>query len=80
MRVAEARDADAGHEVNEAIAIHVEEQRALSVVDAYLAEECEALRAGREMLLLLVENLTRFGARDPQGHLDVRHVYRPRFR
>ena len=80
MRVAEARDADAGHEVDEPIAIDVEEQRALAMINADLAEERKALRARREMLLLLVEDLTRFGASYPQWHLDIRHVYRPRIR
>ena len=80
MRVAQARDTNAGHEVDEAIAVDVEEQRAFAVVDAYLAEEREALRAWREMLLLFVEDLSRFGASHPQWHLDIRHVYRPRIR
>jgi hypothetical protein len=48
------------------------------MVDANLAVERKALRARREMLLFLVENLARFGAGNPEWHLDVRHVYRPR--
>ena len=80
MRVAEAGHADSGHEVDESVAVDIEEQRAFAMIDADLAEEREALRAGREVQLLLVEYLTRFGARNPQWRLDIRHVYLPGIR
>src|SRR5206468_3131688 len=80
MRVAEARDTDAGHEIDEPIPVDVEEQGSLTMINADLAEEREALCAGREVLLLVVEDLTRFGTGNPQWHLDIRHVYRPRIR
>ena len=63
--VAEARDADAGHEVDESVAVDVEEQRALAMIDADLAEEREALRTRRKELLLFVEDFTRFGTGNP---------------
>jgi len=80
MRVAEAGHTYPSHEIDEAVSVDIEQQGAFTTVDADLTEKRKALRAGREVQLLLVEDLTRFGARNPLWRLDVRHVYLPRIR
>ena len=72
MRIAEARDADARQEIDVPVAVDIEEQRALAMIDADRAKERKALRAGCEMLLLFVEDLTRFG---PAPTMASQHTY-----
>ena len=57
VRVAEARDADPGEQVYVAVAVHVPEHGALAPVHAQLAEQGDALRPGRQIARLGVEDL-----------------------
>ena len=56
MRVAQARDTDAGQQVDVAVAVDVPENGTLAAIHAQLAEEGDALRSGREILRLGVEH------------------------
>ena len=59
MRVAEARDADAGEQIDIAIAVDVPQDRAFAAVHAQLAEKRDTLRARRQVLRLEVEDAPR---------------------
>src|SRR5438876_3141008 len=60
MRIAEARDADAGEQIHVAIAVYVPQYGALAAIHAQLAEEGDALRARCEILRLELEDALRF--------------------
>ncbi len=68
MRVAEARDADPGEQIDVAIAVHVPQDGPLAAVHAQLAEERDALRSGREVLRLEVEDALRLQLEIEIGH------------
>ena len=56
MGVAEARDTDAGKQIDVAIAVHVPQHGALAAVHTQFAEERDALGPGRQVLGLSVED------------------------
>jgi hypothetical protein len=68
VRVAEARDADARQQIYVAIAVEIPEHGAFAAVHAELAEERDALRAGREILGFEVEDALRLRLGGEVGH------------
>src|SRR5271154_2666455 len=62
MAVAEAGDADAGEKIDVTITVGIGKRGAFAVVESDAGELRDTLAAGRDIAILAIENLARFGS------------------
>ncbi len=71
MRVAEARDGDAGVQIEIGVAVTVDERRSVPALDRQLREERNRLQPRRDEPLLIVKQ--RFGSRSKGDRSSNQH-------